>query len=743
MIEPQLPRQLPAPPVEIVAPQPQMLPHGPAYYSADFQQSDEPVVPFSHYLWVIRRHRWKIFCFVLVCIAGTAIVSARLTPIYESSASLDVDRQIPTSVIGQDAARPVADDTDQFMATQVRLIQSDSVLRPVVQKYRLIDYDKALQQAKAKQRGNPMDASVVLRDLKVTRPTGTYILLISYRSPDPQLAANVANAVATSYVEHTYNIRFRASASLSSFMEKQLEELKAKREKSSAALASFERELNVINPEEKTSILTARLIQLNTEYTNAQAERVRKQATENSVQTGSLEAELVSTQGESLRKLMDQLDEAQSRFVHAKAQYGVNHPEYKKAELQLNEVQRQLDKARQTVSKRVNVEYQEALNREHMLQGALADTKKEFDSLNARSFEYRALKQEADADKTLYEELVRKIREAGINASFQDSSIRLADPARPEFRAVSPNIPLNVALAFIFSTLLAFGAAIGSDMLDNTIRDPEGVARILKTETIGSLPMVKPWHGTPFVSLPGGGSEKALASRNGSGRNVAMFEEAMRTVRDSILLSDVDRRHRTLLLTSAVPAEGKTTTAIHLALAHASQKRRTLLIDADLRRPGVRSRFNLSSDIKGLSNVIDEGIDWKTVLAKNIGGVDLDILTAGPASRRAADRIGIALEPILREASLMYDQVIVDSPPLVGFAEPLQIATLVDVVVLLTLAGKTNRRAVASALNALKRLRVNLLGLILNEVHGEISDGYYYYGYGYSNKYYNYYHSPE
>jgi succinoglycan biosynthesis transport protein ExoP len=259
----------------------------PSWYGYDVEPPEQSAVPLAHYLWILRRHRWKILAFVFACVTATLIVSARLTPIYESTVTVDIDRQMPSAIIGQDAARAPLNDADQFLATQVKLIQSDSVLRPVAQQYRLLDLEKdASDVTPEKPSEAEEDAPILLKKLKVTRPPNTYLLLISYRSPQPRLAADVANAVAHSYVEHTYNIRFQSSASLADFMEKQLEELKAKMERSSAALAQFERELNVINPEEKTSILSARLLQLNTEYTNAQTDRVRKESAWKSVQSG-------------------------------------------------------------------------------------------------------------------------------------------------------------------------------------------------------------------------------------------------------------------------------------------------------------------------------------------------------------------------------------------------------------------------------------------------------------------------
>ncbi len=218
----------------------------------------------------------------------------------------------------------------------------------------------------------------------------------------------MANAIARSYIDHSYSIRFQASSDLASFVTKQLDELRAKMESSSAKLAQFEKELNVISPEEKTSILTARLLQLNTEYTTAQGDRVKLEAAAKSVKSGSAEAVEASTQGEQVRRLADRIAEEQEKFAQAKEQYGPNHPEYKKAANRVAELQRQFEGLKGDITQRVDVEYRQAVNREQMLQQAVNETKKEFDSLNARSLEYKALKRDADADKTLYEELTKK-----------------------------------------------------------------------------------------------------------------------------------------------------------------------------------------------------------------------------------------------------------------------------------------------------------------------------------------------
>ena len=273
-----------------------------------------------------------------------------------------------------------------------------------------------------------------------------------------------------------------------------------------------------------------------------------------------------------------------------------------------------------------------------------------------------------------------------------------------------------------------------ADVLDNTVRDPEQIQHSLKTEVLGSLPVVKSWRNRLLPVATNSNAKGGLVKSGHHGDQAAAFEEAIRTLRDSILLSDLGRRPRSILMTSATPREGKTTTSVHLAIAHSLQGRKTLLIDADLRRPGIQSRLSLPND-RGLSTVVSGEVEWRDALQKSETYPDLDVLTAGPASRRAADRLGTVLDKLLGEAEKEYDLVIVDAPPLLGFAEPLQMAAVVDGVVVITMAGQTNRKAVESVLTSLKRIKTNVIGVVLNEVREDMSDRYY--NYGYYGKYYS------
>jgi len=696
-----------------------------------------PGPSLSQYLWIIKRHRWKLVAFIIFSVIATVIVSKRLTPLYESTAVIDIDRQTPAAVLGAESTAAVnSADVENYLTTQEQIVQSDAVLRPVVEKYHLmapalskLANDKLLS-------SRIKDAPTELPGLKITRPLHTFLLLISYQSPDPQLSADVVNEVARSYMRHTYDIRFQAASQMTGYMEKQLEELKAQMERSAGALANLEKDLDVINPEEKTNIFSARLLHLDNDLTAAEVDRASREAAYNAVKDGSLPAVEASDQGEQLRALEAKLNEATERFAETQTQFGSSHPVYKKAASQVNELQREIDALRRRIVQRVSVDYQQAVDRESLLRRDVTQAKAEFDQMNARSFEYKALKQEADTDKALYEELIRKIREAGINASFESSSIRLADVARPALYPSFPKTRLNALLALLGSTIIGLSIIFLMDALDTTVVDSEHLQRELRVPLLPSLPVGKFGQGTlPMQALPGDPDARfnGMSAKDMLAAPNAAFDEAIRTLRSSILLSaGLEHHPRSILVTSASPGEGKSTIALYLAAAHSQQQRRTLLIDGDMRRPVIK--LGVSND-RGLSDVVNGTMHWREAVQTPYAYPDLDILSAGPSSRRVADRIGIVLRSILDEAEREYDLVVIDSPPLLGFAEPLEIAALADSVIIVARAGRTNRSAVASVVEQLKRVRANIIGIVLNGVRADMSSQYYYY----SPRYYSHY----
>lgn len=698
----------------------QMMPYAPA----PLPPSDaEELLSFHHYLWVLRRAWWKIALAVFACTALTLTACFLIKPVYEATAQITVDNHLPASGLGQDGGDMGQSEVEQLVNTEMDLIQSDAVLRPVALEYHLLPKDK---HGKTELPRGP----VTLKNLTVTHPLNSLILSISYRSTDPQEAADVANAVAHSFIDHLTETEVRSSMNISGFMEKQLDGLKENMDKSAQALAAYEKQLGVIDPSQQTTVLAARILDLNTEYAQAENDRIQKQAAYKGVAGGNAAAIEISPQAVQLEQLQTRLEAAQQKMALVKTTYGPANENYKRAASDLAEITRQYNAAKNDTSKRIATEYDQAAAHEAMLRDALAQAKADSDKLNASSIEYQQLKRDADANTTLYNELFRKIKEAGINAGFDSNSIRIANEARPESHPVFPKKGIFTILAFLLSTMVSIGVALIADMLDKTMRDPEQARRALNIEVLGVLPEVYQLKPAGRQLLLETNSAVEAAKRDQPldwSRTEGAYIEAIRTMRSLLLLERSRTALRSLLVTSALAGEGKSTCTAHLAIAHALQGRRTLLIDADLRRPSLHNHFGLRN-ITGLSEVILEGRELMDVRREVPGIEDLDVITAGPQSQKAAHLIGSKIAMLIDEAVKDYDLVIIDAPPMLGLAEPIQIACATDGVILITQAGRTDQEAVAAVLGTLNRMEVNVLGLVLNKVRREMSYTYKHYG---------------
>ncbi|HEY0785620.1 MAG TPA: polysaccharide biosynthesis tyrosine autokinase [Acidobacteriaceae bacterium] len=686
-----------------------------AYLSPMGGGEEQPhVLTFHEYFFLLRRNWWKIAIAVVVCTGLTALLCSRITPVYEATARITIDQKMPSSVIGQEAVQSGGSDVDQLMNTEIQIIQSDAVLRPVAEEFHLLPGGK---------NGSPAsnDAPVVLDKLSVARIPNSLLIDVSYRSTDPRLAARIANAMVHSYITRGMEMRARSSMGVSAFMEKQIAELKQNMDNSAQALAGYERQLGVIDPDEKTSILAARLLQLNTQYTDAENERIRRETAYQALRSGSSAALEVSPEAATLGALDERVRAAQEKMALAKTVYGPTYAEYKRAANELAEVTRQNDQMRGQIGQRIEVEYQEAKRREAMLHASLLQTKDESDKLNASSFQYQQLKREAEANKTLYNELFRKIKEAGINAGFQSSSIRIADEARPPLSPIMPRKKVFVFLAFMISLLGSTAVVLVAEMLDKSLRDPRRARIVTGLEIVGSLPDVRrfPEHYLAQAAL-----EEASPSRNSDWfRTLEFYRECIATMLSSTLHDKSARVLGSILITSAGPGEGKSSCAAHIAAAHAAQGKRTLLIDADLRRPSQHGHFGLEND-RGLADMIQDAVPFHAV-RKRVATIDnLDVIVAGSPLKRGTVLVGQKIAELISQVGKEYDLILIDAPPMLCLAEPIQIACIADGVLLISHAGRTSQQAVLDALSALDRVHANILGLVLNRVRLNMSQDY-------------------
>ena len=472
----------------------------------------EHVVGIGFYFWLLRNSWWKIALAVTVVTGLSVFLCYTLKPIYESTARIAIDLKTPSTVVGDAGAGTSGSEADQYFNTELQVIQSDTVLRSVANRFGLSQRSTS-EVVPSGMRAD--DAPVRLKNLTVTHLPNTFLINITYRSPDTMKAAAVANAVAESYITNGREMRAHASLDESAFMEKQIGALKQNMDRSVSALAFYEKQLGVINPEEKTSILTARLVQLNSEYTDSQNERVRKQVAYKALESGSTAAIEISPQATALERMQDNVNAAQQKMETVKITYGSSNAEYKRALSELNELTRQLTAARTQVGKRIEAEYNEAEKREQLLHVSLLQAKAQSDALNATSVRYEELKREAEANKNLYAELYRKVKEAGINGAFQSNAIRILDPARPQLHPVFPNKPILIGLAFLFSLVFSIVGVLLAELTDKSLRDPEQTQRALGLDVLGVLPkVIKPSELCPLSCIEGP-SNPGLAGTTG------------------------------------------------------------------------------------------------------------------------------------------------------------------------------------------------------------------------------------
>jgi polysaccharide biosynthesis transport protein len=668
--------------------------------------------PLTFYVRAVRR-RWRMIA--LVSIALTALVvalCAMLPPASIGSATIAIDRQAAPETIGDNHLLSTGD--DQFMATQQNLLLADIILRSVTERYDLLGREHQLRRywfwrySPARVRAI-RNAPIVLKHLKIERRPNTYLLTISYRDRDPYIAARVANAIADSYLRNIFDTRIKEAGRLTSSMERQLIDLKEKMEESHRALMLYQRELGTADPEQKTSVLVARLQALNAENSVAQADRISKEAVFREAKDGSLPEVEVSAQSTDLAKDVEKLKAARANLALVGATYGDQHPEYRKAEAQVEEARAALNESRQNVASRIGVDYRQALVRERMLSAAVTETKQQVDTLTAQSFDYLQLKHEADTAEKVYEDLFAKIKQSGINSELQNNIIRLADSARPASRPVFPNWPLIVALSLALSMLLCAVYVISAELTDVTAREAEAVEEALDVPVVCSLPLVTDMQ----LRLALGPDGLRIAGSRWRGLQGGFFDEGVRHLRGYLMLSLHPKEPKSVLFTSALPGEGKSTLALSLAMVNAEQGKRTLLIDADLRQPTIEKLVRMEPDA-GLAEVLAHRSHWSSATRQVPGRPNLCILGTGLPLPMALTLIGPQMRGILAQAADEYDLVVLDSPPLLGCAETLELAAAAEVTVLAVRSGQTPMKALRGAVEILRRVNAPIAGIVLN-----------------------------
>jgi succinoglycan biosynthesis transport protein ExoP len=709
---------------------------------------------------ILKKRRLVIITAALVMVILATVVSLRMTKKYDATARIAYNKEGSENlgfkdVPGTEENGGGSSDYVVEMETQIKILQSDKIALGVIENLHLDQKpvfagNLAVTPSKAvplnvEQIDRGRETALLSRFHGATTAQSvrnTRLIQITFRSPDPVLAAAVVNNMVNTYVEDNYRTRYESTMQASDWLAKQISDLQLRVETSQEKLVRYQRENGILGVDEKQNIVTQKLDELNKGLTDAEADRMARQAAYQTATAGKLEQGEESGEPTDLvSHLREQEAALQAQYAQLTTTFGPNYPKSLEVKNQIDQTERSIETATQRLIRRLERNFKSAQAREAMLRTAFEQQKGEANELNMKAIDFSILKRDLDANRNLYEGLLQKLKEAAVTAGLRSSNIRVVDVARVPMSPTVPDWPRNLGLSLMIGLVGGVVLAFVIETLENTVQTPDQVEALIGTPSLGLVPESKFLEGVRNVPRLRSAAPPTITSNQVVAhlRPSSEIAESYRTLRTSILLSSAVGPPRVIMFTSPMPQEGKTTTSINMAVVLAQREGRVMLIDADMRRPGVHKAFGLSNSA-GLSSLL-AGLDkYEDVVHGFAPLPNLSIMPAGPSPPNPAELLGSdKMRDLLTKLRTEYDHVLLDTPPVIPVTDPAVLSPNVDAVLLVVRSGKTTKSALRHAWNLLRQINAPLMGTIVNGANMRSPDYYYRYYYGYKGK--GYYHS--
>jgi polysaccharide biosynthesis transport protein len=719
-----------------------------------------PESAMREYLLVLIKRKWMVTAVIVGIFVAVAIASLRQTPVYEAASQIVINKADSNLITFKDSM-PVVDYYDQSdLDTEVRILQSDLMALQVIRQLNLDkrpEFGGRPDQKQPNLVADPLQTdsnrtSALLGsfrgNLHVTLIPNTRIIEIHYTSTDPQLAASVVNTLAATYVEQNFKTKFESTMQASDWLSKQLVDLQMKVETSQEKLVRYQKEHEIFG-DDKQNIITEKLDELNKEMTGAESDRMQKEAVYRQTQSNdpvAVSAAIVSdTTGAAsgagsalLDKLRDQQAALRIQVADLSTQFGPSYPKITQLNNQLKEIDRQLQSETNKAVDHLKGQYLAALQRENMLRDSFEKQKQAANKLNESAIEYSILKRDVDSNRTLYEGLLEKLKEAGVTAGLRSNNFRIINAARVPTSPSEPNIPRNLAFALVLGVISGVGLAFLLENLDNTVRTPEQAQAISGLPSLGMIPLGSKSanHGSTGKRLALTASKEVVETVT-QVRPQSQMAESYRALRTSLLLSNLGAPPKVIMVTSARPQEGKTTTSINTAIVLAQKGVRVLLVDADLRRPSIHKTLGMSPR-SGLSNVLTGSATVQQTITTSPILPNLFIMPAGTPPPNPAELLASSnMRDLIVELRELYDHIVIDTPPTLSVTDAVVLSPRADATILVIRSGQTTKPALRRARDILTQVNAHVAGVLLNAV--DLTSPDYYYYYEYQGKYGHYY----
>ncbi len=687
---------------------------------------DAPEINIRQFLATLFRRAWLIVGIFIVGISAATAYVLLEEPEYRAIASLEVQRQ-ESQIIKEGEVQPTVVADGEHMATQVALLKSRGLAERVAELLDLASDERFAKQDAPRQVRLSQATDRLAKRVTITPVARSRVIEVRFESTDPALAARVANTLADTFIQTTLERKYNATAYARNFLEERLAATKTSLEEAERNLVVYSREQQILDLSATTaptgsgassgisSLDTTSLIALNQALSTAQAERIDAEQRFNEARASgaareSLTNMALSGMREERAKLFSEFQEKSSRFTP-------EFPEMKELAARIEALDKEIAEERAGILSVLEAEYRAALGREAALKARVEELKTQVQDVRTRSVDYTILSREVDTLRSQYDALLQRFKEVSIASGIGTSQVSIVDRAEPPRKPFSPNLPRTLMLAAILSLMLGIGLALFLEYLDDTIKHPDDIKNKLGLALIGVIPKLK--------------GKDSVIDQLGDTRS--QTTEAFASVRTALQFATDSGAPKVIHVTGVRPSEGKTSCVTGLAMSFAGVGKRVLIIDADMRRPSFMADPGASVGVSGLltsdASLRDHVVPGSV---ENVFLLPAGVIPPNPAELLASPR----LSRLLEDASLLFDIVIVDSPPVLGFADSPTLSSACECTVLVLQAGGVRRPTALRTLDRLEAARGHIVGAILTKYDLKKAGDNIAYGYGYGYRYY-------
>lgn len=711
--------------------------------------ANDDAINLRHYWGIILRRKWTVLIFFAIVVAVGMISTYLTTPIYRATTTLQIDQEEAKIVQYEQVQSPQQTgwDSAEYLRTQQEVLRSRGIAERVATELNLAEHplfnsppgksglaawlpwgksdEVAAQPAQldsaALAEKTRALAGVVQGGLLVEPVANSRLLRVSFSSPDAKLAAQVANSIATVFINHNLARRMDATSYAKTFLQDRLQQVQAKLEDSEKALVTFQREQELIKSEGKepgSSINTMVMQDFSSALTQAQQERIKAESLYKAAEGISINALPEVMENKTLQGLKERKQKLEADYQENLKIYKPAYPRMQQLQEHINETQAAINEELSNVRASIRTRYTAARAQEIALGSKVQESKRSILNEQDRSIQYNILKRDVDTNRELFEGLLQRLKEVGVAGGVGTNNISVVDKAEVPGAPYTPNPRRNLMIAIFLGLAGGIGLAFLFEHLDDTLKQSDELEQQLGLPVLGVVPFTKTETGAK------------LYHENYDTRS--HFAEAHRSLRTALQFSTPEGMPRVLMVTSTSMGEGKSTTALSLAMQITQTGKKVLIIDCDLRKASLHRNLELNNEL-GLTNYLAG--DAKPVDITSTTEVpNLFAISSGPLPPNPAELISSnKMVALLTLAAEKFDQVIVDGPPVLGLADAPLLGSITDATVIVVASGETRRDFAKGAVKRLRATRSHLVGAVLTKMQARghayyYSGSYYYYG---------------